>query len=1066
MIKCFSIISAGLTGIVLLATAALAETTPVAASAAPVLPPTQDLESAGVPVDWKAGDGGQVAVTTERYKSGRQSLLWDWKKAGSTLTFQNAEAFLDLKDGKTSPRDKMNCFGVWVYNEKPTATPMRAEFLHGLEVVSSFWFWMDYKGWRLLGASYDDIKCKPDQVVDGIRFHAPDGVSSGHLYLDYARFNFKRAGSSYLPSNYQVPWIGNPEGLRHPEAIALSGTDLCQNRPWLPVRKKAEEITMQEHQDLENLAKRFLPPLIRPGKGLKPEELEGLRQTMAEYKIERRNGKLTGRPVDSGSVLQPADAVDLWDYLRFCSKVQQAYAQASHPEQTAELKKMFADLSAHLLDQGFAEGGPMIRQWSNYPGDKQCTDAFLNMRDVLAEAGLVREIALASAYLLGCQDTGVSNYLNEKPFSSMDGFGLWAVRLMPCLLMLPDETARLQYVRAAQYYFSHALLNPRTIDADGCAYHHGIFHFAYARYCMPPVFSIVEQLDGTEFCISPEAHERLRKYVRTISFLQVNGELPYNVVARAGAPTPTLGGMARLAKTLALMGTPDRKQKLDTEMAGLCLAQLNDIGADPAKTQGEEPTKSWLTQGIRPLARTGHLTLNGATVAAHRRGDWLVSIGGMSKLRVGVEVYGWTQTNNYGRYSRNGSICVVSNGNPPSLGASGWAEEGWDWCHFPGTTALEKPPHEMFDGYRHYGGKTPVAGGTDLDGDGIFGMDNVRTSNVPKPPAVDGDGELNFKKSVFCFDNRVTVITTGIASKAARPTVTTLFQNTFLPSGETVLVDGESVGIFPSEHKIGGDKAHWLIDNKGTGYYIPAGHDPVRLVCRRQEWTYITEKYLIDPKNTPFAGRTVRDAYQFGKFKHKDILENEKYFRPSTGDFALAWFDHGLNPANASCSYTIIVRTTPETMKKMSDQLALSQSNGLSVNSDQLGKEPPYRILQKDAKAHILWDRDSNTTGYILFDSSWSPSPTTNYQLSTSNLLQTDTPCFVMLRRDGSKLRVSVANPDIKRTGPIRLKLQGSWKPGALPTEPLTVTAIGKDTQIEVQPDSYMPIRFELESIP
>jgi len=368
---------------------------------------------------------------------------------------------------------------------------------------------------------------------------------------------------------------------------------------------------------------------------------------------------------------------------------------------------------------------------------------------------------------------------------------------------------------------------------------------------------------------------------------------------------------------------------------------------------------------------------------------------------------------------------VIANGKPPSLAASGWSYDGWNWCHFPGTTALERPAQDLFDGYAMYGNASAFAGGTQVGDDGLWAMDFCGGSGV------------QFKKSVFCFDNRITVITSGIQleKKLHAPAVTTLYQNRIQPGNELVSLDGETIKDFPSERQVDGEKAHWLIDNQGTGYFIPSGHDPLQLACRKQEWTYLAARYLIDPKDNPLPANS---DYQFFRAKPRNMTEIAKHYRPTTGDFALAYFNHGLNPADTLCSYTMVIQATPAQMAAFA-------------------ADPPYQILQHDGHAHAVLDRASQTTGYALFEA--------NPNIAAAGLLRANNqPCFVMLQGDGAHLRISVACTDIKRTEPVRLTLQGAWKLRAMPPERSSLTSLGRNTQLVLQPDYYMPMRVELEA--
>ena len=75
------------------------------------------------------------------------------------------------------------------------------------------------------------------------------------------------------------------------------------------------------------------------------------------------------------------------------------------------------------------------------------------------------------------------------------------------------------------------------------------------------------------------------------------------------------------------------------------------------------------------------------------------------------------------------------------------------------------------------------------------------------------------------------------------PLVTTLFQNAFgeclvndtdpnppqsvKPADEPCWADGKKLDGFPQETVLPGNAAHWVLDNKQTGYYIHAGNDRV-----------------------------------------------------------------------------------------------------------------------------------------------------------------------------------------------------------------------------------------------
>ena len=143
------------------------------------------------------------------------------------------------------------------------------------------------------------------------------------------------------------------------------------------------------------------------------------------------------------------------------------------------------------------------------------------------------------------------------------------------------------------------------------------------------------------------------------------------------------------------------------------------------------------------------------------------------------------------------------------------------------------------------------------------------------------------------------------------------------------------------------------MDNKGTGYYVHAGSAPVQSVRHPQKWFYLWPDYLVDKNTDPFELRLSK--FKNDKFRDLPDADLEQYYKPTTGDFALAYFEHGRKPDAAACIYSMLIKTTPGEMAKFAGEMR-KPGAGLDVPGARKGKSPPYVILQKDAKAHILWD--------------------------------------------------------------------------------------------------------------
>jgi len=970
--------------------------------------PPLDFEN-GTPSSWQVSSGS-LSVSSERFKSGSRSLLWKWDGKDSTLLLHDPAAL-----AKRGPKSG---FAFWTHNDSPRPARLVFDVLHQDKVVATGWFWMDFRGWRILGAGFSQIGLPSNQPVDAIRLHAPDGMANGRLFIDDARLVMDYAA----PRSLQTPWVDVADGLKHPETICLSADDPALNRPWLP--KRSAEVSAGELEDIANLERSFLTSKTMPGKGLPPGRLDELRKIPATYQIRRAGDAITGRPIDGGTAIKPAGFIPVGDYLKSCDAVKNAYHQAKEPAEADELKRMFVDLTCHLLDQGWSPGF-RLAAFDNYPFAQNA--CFFAMKDELAEAGLARPVAQALMDNFGSH--GAGDFTKEHPGSTMDGLGFWHRELYACSLMFPTREEQLQHLRISQRFLNLALVEPNTIAPDGCTYHHGGFHYAYASYNMPRLLQSLEKAGSTRFRINAAAHERLRVFVRSLAFTSSRGEQACNLGMRAGTPMSTMG-VEPVARMLAGMGTPDGSRALDGEMAAISLRLLAESSPDqPHPNFAKAPWKSWLDQGIKPAsAPTGFLAMNGGPIAIHRGDGWLASIAGSTSHFRCVEIYGWTQSNNYGRFARNGSLLVTSTGNPPGIKESGWSYDGWNWCHFPGTTAIHYAnERDIFDGYAMYGNSGSNVGGTHLGSSGVWGMD------------YSGFG-VSFRKSYFCFGNRITAVTTGIRSKDPKnecPLSTTLYQNAIAPETEFVIVDGEPIKTFPNESSLTFEKDHWLIDNKQTGCIIPAGNDPVRLGAKSRSWRYMTEKYLVDPKQNPISGEV---NYQNVRGRIKDLAGIERFYRPSEGHFALAWFDHGPRPDAASCVYTLVIKTTPGEMGK-------------------LAASPPQEILRRDETAHIVHDLPGDTFGYAIYQ------PEGNLA-AAGPLRGCDTPCFVMIRNEGGRLHGSLAHTLLKNSisrpeARVRLTLDGGWT--ARGSGAVQAKREGATTIVTLKPEDNTPMPWVLD---
>ena len=444
----------------------------------------ESFEAAGVPEGWRASAGGTLAVTPERFKSGKQSLRWTWDRSGSTLTGAVPDGLLGM------PKDK--CLAFWLHNERPVEGVLRLELLRRGKVVGSCWYVLNFKGWRPLGAPYGQV-CR---VADGLGFNeirltAPAAAAQGRLHLDC----LNPLCADQLRADNQQPWVGNPEMLATatPEEFIYSTHDISYNRPWLPKLKPAAEITAAEQADMDKILERCvdgdkaggLPRLCKlaDNQGLADAKVLDDLKTLLDLR-RSPEGVLTGKPVipaqgwGTWSFNNPPDGVVLSSPpdLGRCStpilgRLAGAYMferRQGSPARADMLLRAFLDVCEHLLDQGFAEGN------NNISSSGFDVNAVMSMREELGKAGLLRELLLAGVAtsmalrgdVLLLQDWEKAGYFPRNTDVAME----WR-RLLAMTALLPDPAERLQRLHAYQRAVS-LLCDPRLGESLRLGRHH------------------------------------------------------------------------------------------------------------------------------------------------------------------------------------------------------------------------------------------------------------------------------------------------------------------------------------------------------------------------------------------------------------------------------------------------------------------------------------------------------------------------------------------------------------------------------------------------------------------
>ena len=193
------------------------------------------------------------------------------------------------------------------------------------------------------------------------------------------------------------------------------------------------------------------------------------------------------------------------------------------------------------------------------------------------------------------------------------------------------------------------------------------------------------------------------------------------------------------------------------------------------------------------------------------------------------------------------------------------------------------------------------------------------------------------------------------------------------------------------------DSGKWIVDPYGNGYYI-LSNNPIH--AQRKEQDSYHNKYSI---------RT-------GKMNPKG-----KGAKKTKGNFATAWIDHGLAPKNGAYQYVIYPFLNEEEQKSFPKKIK---------------KDASFKVVRADGIAHIVSDLESDTRGYVIFESE---------DFSGADILKrVSDPSIVMVKTQKTgNLTISAVQPDLdfpknekKKNGfdnysqPVELilTLKGKWE--------------------------------------
>lgn len=369
-----------------------------------------------------------------------------------------------------------------------------------------------------------------------------------------------------------------------------------------------------------------------------------------------------------------------------------------------------------------------------------------------------------------------------------------------------------------------------------------------------------------------------------------------------------------------------------------------------------------------------------------------------------TEIY--AADNRYGRYISYGSAQLIGG---VGAAASGYTQEGWDWNRFPGVTSIHLP----FDLL-----ESPLPGTLMERNDSRFpgvssleGMNGCLAFTYVEKDRVNFCAGATATKSVFCFDNRIVHIGTGITNNSTYPTETTIYQLKLDEKTDEVDINDIYAESFPFSYRHMQDGKVNLTDTKGNVYIFKNGYGLT-----------VEKKAQTSPSDT----------------KKKTASNN----------FITAYIDHGTAPQNASYEYLMLVRPTSKEEGKYSKKL-------------------PYTVIQADNSAHVVKDDVTGTTAYISYKG-YSSANTLVAQAEAETIVMERT------KEDGSVV-MSVCTPDLGITvkgytttqpsQPLARKviLNGKWSLNGS-ADNVNISVEGEQTIIVATCQHGQPVEFNLRN--
>lgn len=940
----------------------------------------------GIPATFKSKEGSELLLSTLYYKEGKQSLEWKYQPS-STIGIQLSPLLLD--------KAKEERYGItlWIYNEEVSNDSLVFQFI-GKEGEPSydFAFRLTAVGWRACWIGFQHMQGnKVDKELVELRIQAPD--RKGRVFLDRLTLPEKNINLRTTP-DMQMPFNNS-----------LTFRDLwhwCRVWQWeqykydIPI---ATDLSTNQRTALQLIAERL--DEYAQGFLVSRKQIKEAYQLLKAADIRPSGNGYAGAPIVAPDEQNKKAGELSW---RDIETMLVGFASDYLIHKNPEAKANYFTVFAYAINQGFAYGSGMgTNHHYGYAVRKIYTSAWL-MRNEIYKDSARKDILSTLTFWSALQETRQS-----YQFGRDELLDSWHTLLMPkfiSAMLVEDEREKDQAMRGLSRWISSSLsYTPGTIGGikvDGTTFHHGGFYPAYTTGALAMIGHFIGFTLDTDYGLTVEgrkvfksALDAIRNYSNLYEWgIGIGGRHPFT----GSMKTDDVQAFDSLAMAGDLSGTG---KEIDYSLAA------DYLRLEPKTTPQSEFFRS---KGIKPAkAPQGFFVYNYGSAGIFRRDNWMVTLKGYNTDVWGAEIY--TRDNRYGRYQSYGSVQIFGKASSEARLDNGYLEAGWDWNRLPGTTTIHLPfdlldsPHKgttMARSTENFSGSTSWQGKH-----GIFAM-KLMERDIPRFTP-----DFVARKSVFCFDNRMICLGTGISnSNTDYSTETTLFQNAYRSEQEAIRVNSKAIKGSLKEKALPNGKMNTLWDGYGNYYQVKKGHVHVQ----------VSEQTL----------------------RHNKTREETK------GVFSTAWISHGKSPQKESYEYLVLIQSTEKE----------------AANAQRI---PLYQVLHCDNTAHIVHDLPTDILAYVSFDNYLS-------EQTSEVIYSIGAETMIMLLQKDNRLQMSVCDPNLNirektyttkepsRVVEKEIQLKGKWKLVGI-NERIQVTVKDNLTKIIVSCQDGIPVEFELEEI-